>query len=506
MLVPTVALDGNGWVIGAIAPNGSNANMLNLSSAITIPGSIVGYNPGLTLGTTYSIQAGTGGPNGKYYYYITGATAQGETACTPAKPANPIVTGGQVASITLLQVPVFSDVRITSRKIYRSKDATSDGFDVLGKSPQLVGTISDNVTTVFIDSIPDSSLGIYGPFVDTTTQYFLQGTTYLGSITGTANYYGIGGPSARNLGYYCFGYGTNNLTNNAGGVRNVAIGGDCLQYNTTGSANVGLGIHAGAGNTTGNNNISIGYSSAQSNVSGSSNVSIGSSALSLDTGTGSNTSVGYFSGTNQTTGGQNTYLGYRAGANITTGLSNVFVGYNAGSNGSAGACTGNSNTVVGSNAGAALTGIGSHNTLVGSGSGQSLAAAYYNVGVGENTGYANTGGTNNIWLGYFAGRYATASNEFYVNNQDRTTTAGDKTLSLMYGVMGATAAAQSLTINAVIKPLYTTVSGLPSAATVGAGFKAMVSDALTPAFLSAVTGGGTVVCPVFSNGTTWIVG
>ena len=508
--VATYATDPLTGGLALNGPSGDYANLLNFWTSVSIPATVTGWNPGLTLSVTYSIQAGAGGPNGTYYYYVTGVTAQGETACSPAKPANPIVTGGAVTSVTLLQVPTFTDSRVTSRNVYRSKNAVSDTFDVLSKAPQLVGTIANNTTTTFVDNVPDASLGLFAPFVDTTTSYFLSGTTYVGNVIGTANYLGIGGPSAKNLGYYCFGFGTNNLTANAGGVRNVALGGDCLQFNTTGSANVGVGIHAGAGNTTGNNNISIGYSAAQTNSSGSQNIAIGSSALSNDSGTGNNTAVGYFAGTGQTSGNQNTYVGYRAGANISTGLTNVFIGYGAGSNGSAAACTGNSNTVVGSNSGAQLTGIGSHNTLIGASAGAALQAAYYNVAVGEQAGGNSTTGTNNVWLGYYAGKYATASNEFYVNNQDRTNTAGDKSLSLMSGVFAATAAAQSLAVNAVLAPLITTVAGLPAAAAGNKGFKAMVTDALsaTPAFCSTTVGqgGGSAVVPVFSDGTIWRFG
>lgn len=53
------------------------------------------------------------------------------------------------------------------------------------------------------------------------------------------------------------------------------------------------------------------------------------------------------------------------------------------------------------------------------------------------------------------------------------------------------------------KVVYT-VATLP--ATPAQGDVAMVTDALTPAFLSAVASGGAVVTPVFYNGTAWIVG
>jgi hypothetical protein len=48
-----------------------------------------------------------------------------------------------------------------------------------------------------------------------------------------------------------------------------------------------------------------------------------------------------------------------------------------------------------------------------------------------------------------------------------------------------------------------TVAGLPAGIT---GQRAFAIDANAPTFLSAVAGGGAVVCPVFFNGSAWIVG
>ena len=50
------------------------------------------------------------------------------------------------------------------------------------------------------------------------------------------------------------------------------------------------------------------------------------------------------------------------------------------------------------------------------------------------------------------------------------------------------------------------VSALPLAATAGAGARAFVNDALAPTFGSAVTGGGAVLVPVYSDGSAWNVG
>lgn len=56
------------------------------------------------------------------------------------------------------------------------------------------------------------------------------------------------------------------------------------------------------------------------------------------------------------------------------------------------------------------------------------------------------------------------------------------------------------------KVLTTTVSGLPSASTAGAGARAVVTDATATTFASTVTGGGANTVPVYSDGTNWVVG
>jgi hypothetical protein len=57
-----------------------------------------------------------------------------------------------------------------------------------------------------------------------------------------------------------------------------------------------------------------------------------------------------------------------------------------------------------------------------------------------------------------------------------------------------------------IKVPGVTVANLPAAATAGAGARSFVTDALTPVFGSAVTGGGAVAVPVYSTGSAWNVG
>ena len=67
-----------------------------------------------------------------------------------------------------------------------------------------------------------------------------------------------------------------------------------------------------------------------------------------------------------------------------------------------------------------------------------------------------------------------------------------------------TGAAAGLTAWIKVPPVA--VGSLPLAATAGAGARAFVNDALAPTFGSAVTGGGAVLVPVYSDGSAWHVG
>lgn len=51
-----------------------------------------------------------------------------------------------------------------------------------------------------------------------------------------------------------------------------------------------------------------------------------------------------------------------------------------------------------------------------------------------------------------------------------------------------------------------TVTTLPAATSALKGARAYVTDATAPTFLGTLTGGSTVICPVFCNGTAWVAG
>jgi len=70
-----------------------------------------------------------------------------------------------------------------------------------------------------------------------------------------------------------------------------------------------------------------------------------------------------------------------------------------------------------------------------------------NTAIGTNAGLTTTGNAG-VYLGYYAGAYETGDDAFYVDDRDRSNTAGDKAKALMYGVFATAAANQTLTINA----------------------------------------------------------
>lgn len=61
-------------------------------------------------------------------------------------------------------------------------------------------------------------------------------------------------------------------------------------------------------------------------------------------------------------------------------------------------------------------------------------------------------------------------------------------------------------VTRVVRTGATTVASLPSAATVTAGARMLVTDANAPTFAAVVAGGGSTVVPVYSDGAVWRVG
>lgn len=69
---------------------------------------------------------------------------------------------------------------------------------------------------------------------------------------------------------------------------------------------------------------------------------------------------------------------------------------------------------------------------------------------------------------------------------------------------GGTVTATGFTSSGLMSTAGYTVAGLPAAGV--AGRRAYVTDASAPTFLGTLTGGGSIHCPVFDNGTAWVAG
>ena len=121
------------------------------------------------------------------------------------------------------------------------------------------------------------------------------------------------------------------------------------QNASAGSYSISIGFYAAERIQTANN-ISIGKNAARYNQSGSQTVCIGADAMSSasGTGTGNCTAIG-FQALYVVTGNSNTAVGSSAGASITSGTQNTIIGHDAAHAAGAGTrlTTGSNNTVIG---------------------------------------------------------------------------------------------------------------------------------------------------------------
>ena len=227
-----------------------------------------------------------------------------------------------------------------------------------------------------------------------------------------------------------------------------------------------LGYQAGGNANTGINNTFVGYQSGLVNTSGYWNTAIGMYSLFKNNTGYYNTAVGLGVLGSNTTGWSNTAVGNSALGNNTGGYYNTAVGLNA----LLFNTVGRDNTANGwyslySN----NTGI--DNTANGVYSLQSNTTGSGNTANGYGALRSNVTGSNNVALGYHAGRYEIGSNSFYIDNQDRTNTAGDNTKALLYGTFAAATSSQQLTVNGALNVSGAlTVGGSPVGGGGGASY------------------------------------
>jgi len=236
------------------------------------------------------------------------------------------------------------------------------------------------------------------------------------------------------------------------------------------------GITAGLGDGQDLTNTVFGASSFASGGGGSNNAAFGYNALSFSVGN-TNTAFGSLALSNNT------------GANGNSG--NTGIGYKALQN-----CSNGRNTAVGRNAmGFSADVSGDQNTAVGLNALANITSGHNNTSIGQASGFGITSGSNNVILGSYDGSTAPISG------------TGDNYIVLSDGVGNIGAYWDGTTKTQYAEgPIVTKgylVSTLPAGVT---GARAHVTDAIAPTFLGTLTGGGTVTCPVFYDGTAWVAG
>lgn len=256
---------------------------------------------------TYTCTAisGSGLEIGTYYYRIVYYTSIGETG-QPSFKSVTTTSGNQQVQIT--NIPISSDLSVIGRKIYRSKVAWSSSYG------SLVATISDNVSTSYIDNFPEASQ----PTVASTVAIWSKPNT-------TNKFLTVGDQLSMFIDEFrtTFGYRAGvNLTYS--GHSNTLIGSNAGRNITSGFANTIIGDQCGYSLTTGNQNYIIGQNALKNGTAASYNIAIGPNALYATNGNG-NTALGYYTG-NSLTGSYNTLLGGWNALSQNLGNYNIGIG------------------------------------------------------------------------------------------------------------------------------------------------------------------------------------
>lgn len=230
--------------------------------------------------------------------------------------------------------------------------------------------------------------------------------------------------------------------NNDEATKNVGIGYHAGYYNDitggglNGTRNVYIGYEAGSGSGFSNKgyyNLAVGYRALFSNTTGTQNVAVGTGALYENTEGYNNFALGSSALQNNTTGDNNVAISVGAMFYNSLGNYNVAIGYQSAGFGAGGVNSFWETTIIGARANYSNT-TGQHNVII-----------------GFNSGYSLTNGHENIFIGYKSGyRQTTNDNLLIIDDRIRADAATEITNAIMYGVMAAAPADQSLRINAEI--------------------------------------------------------
>jgi hypothetical protein len=190
-----------------------------------------------------------------------------------------------------------------------------------------------------------------------------------------------------------------NAGHDNGQLENTFIGASSGQHNSTGLDNTFVGYSSGISDPSGAFNSVFGADAGQNTSAEGGNASQNNSFFGYKTGfafQGSlNTLLGTLAGGSSSgaSGDSNTVVGENAGFSMA-GYSNTIVGQSAGKT-----VASNENTILGANAGSVLSQNGDQNTLVGYNSGIKTTAGFQNVFIGANAAPSNQGGSQNVAIG-----------------------------------------------------------------------------------------------------------
>ena len=480
------------------------------TAAITLGQSTVSQTTNIQAGATASgntktINIGTGAASGSTTAITLGSATLGATQTTTINGRVTLAPIGVSApawttnGIALVQsAATFTDTTstgaITDVYINRFGAQTFDASNVI-TTPRLFNTYfvnptpGANVTPSNIYALGTDSIRVDGVV-------FMAGSTFAGTSISAATTTGattIGGPSQ--TGTMTIGQSTVSQTTNiqaaataSGSTKTINIGTGGTSGSTTAIA-IGSATLGATQTTTVNGRVTfapIGASAAAWTTSGI-NLIQAAATFTDTTSTGTVAEIRI-----------NNFASQTLAATSTTTVTNLYGTY-----------------FVSPTAGANVTATGAY--AIGADSIRIPGGVQFD-GVGGN--FVTLGGSTTTGQTVLGGSSQTGtmiigrSTLNQITNIQTAATASGNTKTINLGTGGLSGSTTTITIgstfgtsivlNAPIRMAAYTVATLPAAGT--AGRRAYITDATAPTFLSTLTGGGAVVCPVFDNGTAWVAG
>jgi hypothetical protein len=342
--------------------------------------------------------------------------------------------------------------------IYQSMELRRDCYFPIYNDSWFIGRNAANSADINIFKVDSSDRFNLNPEIMTDM--------WLGSSTNL--FLGIGVAGAGNLSHGSGWEGWQNTFIGASsgysitsGTANSLFGFESGKAINSGAYNTCLGYQSGLKITTGGFNIMIGPQAGYNITSASSVVAIGYRALWMVTTTGNSVAIGGYTAYETESGSNMVCIGYGAGKYGPASYNNVYIGTGAGTG-----ITGNSNNGnvgIGISALRTIT-IGIVNMAIGYQTLYSLTSGSYNsaisplalyntttgygsTAIGYQAGYSQVAVDYGIYIGYQAGYYETVGSKLYITNQKGSDEATGRVMALLYGVMSATTADQTLQIN-----------------------------------------------------------